>query len=334
MEYKYTIGKGSTSTTAGALVETNVSETATDILNNLKINTTVFDIPGAVTLELTEYPLTSGSISLDDIQIALFSKYPKFLILKILQDNLVTSYNCGILVDITSEKLIYIFPSKEQTQKVQTIKGIIDIKQKTFSISEVFITVPKIMIGEEDIQSLTFSSDPQIQLDNCAKINQAQIFTGLQQFTNGATISDTLTVNGDIVQNGNSYITHAEEVYTKKDHIILREGAVGALTENAGFKILNYDGTNTGVIVLDSTGTLKIGDLGDEQPVATREESPINGGFAKWDEVSKKFITTTDIGISSDEITKLKALLGLISVSENTVKFNGTVEANVFNDVD
>lgn len=94
-------------------------------------------------------------------------------------------------------------------------------------------------------------------------------------FTAGQTINGTLTVNGDIVQNGESYETHAEQVYTKNDTIILREGAVDGLSENqyAGFEAEKYDGTNTGVLVFGADGVARVGDKGNEQPLLTRKES-------------------------------------------------------------
>lgn len=108
-------------------------------------------------------------------------------------------------------------------------------------------------------------------------------------------VNGTLNIYGDIIQNGSSYKTHAEEVYSKKDYIILREGAISALSGFSGFKIIKYDGTNTGILAIDNTGIIRVGDEGDEQAVATREDTPIDNGFAKWDDASKKFITTTDV---------------------------------------
>lgn len=112
-------------------------------------------------------------------------------------------------------------------------------------------------------------------------------------FNVSQTINGGLTVNGDITQNGTSYITHAEEVKSTNDNITLREGATGGLTgtQKSGFKIVKYDGTNTGIIGLTSDGTLRIGDEGDEQPVATRDEivNMIDGEIVIWDATNLKF---------------------------------------------
>lgn len=113
-----------------------------------------------------------------------------------------------------------------------------------------------------------------------------------------------LNVNGNINQNGSAYETHAEQVYTKNDKIILRDGAVAGLGvgQYAGFIAQKYDGTNDGHLVFDKDGVARVGDVGSEQPIATREETPTNNGIALWDNTSQKFITKTlaNAGIAQD----------------------------------
>ena len=104
---------------------------------------------------------------------------------------------------------------------------------------------------------------------NFAVTNQNNNFSASQ------TVNGTLTINGNIVQNGESYVTHAEEVHTKNDEIITREGAVGGLGEGqyAGIQAKLYDGTNNGRLGFNSSGEARVGDIGDEQPLLTRDES-------------------------------------------------------------
>lgn len=113
------------------------------------------------------------------------------------------------------------------------------------------------------------------------------------QFTVGQTINGNLTVNGDIIQSGSSYETHAEEIYSTNDYIYLREGAVSGLTSGqySGLEFINYDGTNNGRLVIDNTGTVRVGDVGEERPLAVRGESPIDGGIAIWNNDTKTFDT-------------------------------------------
>ena len=103
---------------------------------------------------------------------------------------------------------------------------------------------------------------------------------------NGVVALKKLTVEGDIIQKGSNKITHAEDVYTKKDMIHLREGAIAALASNAlaGLLAECYDGAKNGVLAFDKTGTARVGDEGAAQPLATRAESTemSDGAFVRW----------------------------------------------------
>jgi len=100
-------------------------------------------------------------------------------------------------------------------------------------------------------------------------------------------------INGDIIQNGSAYETHAENINTPQEVITLRSGATTGLGvgELAGFVIKLYDGVNDGQIVIDNTGTLRIGDVGDLQPVTTREESPVDTSPTFWNSTTKRIET-------------------------------------------
>lgn len=111
------------------------------------------------------------------------------------------------------------------------------------------------------------------------------------------TIDGTLTVNGDIIQNGSAYETHAEKLYTKKDIIITRDGAVSALgtDEYTGIQATKYDGTNDGQLVFDKDGEARVGDVGDTQPLLTRDEAAdlTDGNPLVWDATNKKAVSGT-----------------------------------------
>lgn len=108
------------------------------------------------------------------------------------------------------------------------------------------------------------------------------------------TINGDLNVNGNIYQNGQDYQTHAEQVFTKKDMIYTREGAVSGLATGAltGITALLYDGANNGVLGFDNTGTARVGDIGDTQPLLTRVESNAltNGHVLIWDATNKRAV--------------------------------------------
>jgi len=113
------------------------------------------------------------------------------------------------------------------------------------------------------------------------------------QNTDNQLVNGTHTVSLDaagnlnvenIVQNGTSYETHAEQVYTEKDTIILREKAVSGLGigEYTGFVAKLYDGVNDGQFVFDKDGWARVGDVGALQKLATIEETTTNDYLMKY----------------------------------------------------
>ena len=99
------------------------------------------------------------------------------------------------------------------------------------------------------------------------------------------TVDGTLVINGNIIQNGSAYETHAEKLYTTKDLIITRDGAISGLAVGAytGIQATKYDGVNNGQLVFDRYGWARVGDVGALQKLSTIEESPVHNGMTYWD---------------------------------------------------
>ena len=108
-------------------------------------------------------------------------------------------------------------------------------------------------------------------------------------------VTGTLQVDGDIVQNGSSYDTHAEQLYTTKDNVIMRDGAVSALSagDTSGFVIKKYDGSNDMNLGVDANGVARLGDSGNELPFLLRDEAAdlVDGAPLVWDAVNLKAIS-------------------------------------------
>lgn len=144
-------------------------------------------------------------------------------------------------------------------------------------------------------------------------------------------VNGTLHVNGDIVQNGASYETHAEQVYTTQNTIILRDGAVAGLGtgEWVGIVARIADGTNDAQILINGSGEVRIGDAGDTQAVATRQDSPTANGVAYWNDTNKRFDThsaftynpsTTELSASNIVGTYLYGTLRHGTINNATVQ--------------
>ena len=148
--------------------------------------------------------------------------------------------------------------------------------------------------------------------------------------TRDPVINGTLTVNGDIIQNGAAYETHAEKIYTRDDYIIMRDGAIAALApgDYSGFQVKLYDGVNDGRLVIDNSGTARVGDVGDEQPLLTREESANmnDGAILKWDAANSKAV---DEGTVGSDLKPLKSVGGVLTpVSNDLISTSGDQTIN------
>lgn len=132
-------------------------------------------------------------------------------------------------------------------------------------------------------------------LENVLSARNYAVTNANNNFSAPQTITGNLTINGDIIQNGETYITHAEQLYTKNAMIYTREGAESGLTtgEYTGLQAIKYDGINDGQLVFDNTGTARVGDIGDTKPLTTRAEANnmTNGEICIWNSSTESIET-------------------------------------------
>lgn len=152
----------------------------------------------------------------------------------------------------------------------------------------------------DQIHESDLDSDVLQKLNNNAKINTANTFTAAQTF------KKDITIEGNIIQNGSAYETHAEKLYTKNDMIFTRDGATAALADNAytGIQAVKYDGTNDGQLVFGKDGVARVGDIGNTQPLATRAEAGAltDGHVLQWDAAGQ---TLVDSGKSVEDFATI-----------------------------
>lgn len=153
-----------------------------------------------------------------------------------------------------------------------------------------------------EILAILENIDPQGDLTNFVTKTGDEVISGIKTFT-GKIVADC-----DIIQNGSAYETHAEQVFTTKDYIKMRDGAIAALAPGdlSGIEIENYDGLSTNCrLAVDASGVARVGDVGGEQPLATRDEvaDMTSGALVKWDGVNMKMIApSSNIGSDSKPI--------------------------------
>ena len=195
---------------------------------------------------------------------------------------------------------------------------ILDEPNRTIDLNDDIHIVNDLTVdGEIIVDTLRNNHNSDYILVDCAlQVNDFVVIDGNVGIQGNLNMVGNLRVIGDIVQDGASYETHAEKVYTTNDYIYMRDEAVAGLAVGAysGFQVIKYDGTNDGRLVIDSTGTARVGDVGDEQPLLTRDESAdlTNGQSLVWDSANAKAITQA---IPSDISTALAGKQNTLSPS-------------------
>ena len=163
----------------------------------------------------------------------------------------------------------------------------------------------------EYIAGMTKIDGVEVVARDLRAVDTLTVEPGCETVLRDTEVDGTLQVNGDIIQNGSAYETHAEKLYTKKDIIITRDGAVSGLStgEHTGIQAKKYDGTNDGQLVFDNTGEARVGDVGDTEPLLTRDEiaNMTDGSLLKWDGTNKKAVCAQSVYIETSW-ADLKAL--------------------------
>lgn len=123
-------------------------------------------------------------------------------------------------------------------------------------------------------------------------------------------INGNVTIGGNVTVNGTVTSVSAENLKVKDKLIIVAKDNTVTLTSPAGLLAPKYDGTNSGALVFDGTGTAYVGDVvltadgdidvskSDLQPLVTRG-ALVNGNLPKWDSTKT---TLVDSGIAADQV--------------------------------
>ena len=140
------------------------------------------------------------------------------------------------------------------------------------------------------------SKDYALKRDIPAKVTSVD---GLGGGTISGSVSTTgnLTVGGNITVNGTTTTVDSTTLQVKDKLIEVAHGNTTALTTPAGLVAPKYDGTNSGALVFDSTGTAYVGDVtlkdgnidvakSGLQPLATRT-GLVGGNLVQYDSTAQ-----------------------------------------------
>lgn len=135
----------------------------------------------------------------------------------------------------------------------------------------------------------------------------------------GAAFIGNVTIGGNLTVNGTTTTIESSTLQVKDKLIEVAHGNTTALTTPAGLIVPKYDGTNSGALVFDSTGTAYVGDVtlgtdgninvtnSDLRALAARDGTIANGNITKWDDTKQALvdagIASSDIALKSDYVT-------------------------------
>lgn len=151
-------------------------------------------------------------------------------------------------------------------------------------------------------------------------------------------IDGTLTVTGDVTFTGNTLQVNVEEVNDEDNMIILNANEAGSGI-TAGIAGLEFDRgtlTNYRIMFQESSDTMRIGEIGTTQAIATREDTPTNEAIAFWNNTNNQFSTSANLTFPSNILTTTNMSVTSLTpnrlVSTNAANnFVSTTAANIVN---
>ena len=126
-------------------------------------------------------------------------------------------------------------------------------------------------------------------------IEDAQDIGGTKTFTGD------IVIQGNLAVHGTETVVNSETVTTKDNQIVINDGEAGAgvTSGKAGIRVDRGTATDYEFVFDETDDSFKIGESGDLQKVATREDAPLDTGLAVWNNATSNFVTSRDIDVDS-----------------------------------
>lgn len=102
---------------------------------------------------------------------------------------------------------------------------------------------------------------------------------------------NSLTIHGDLFVSGTTTTVYTENMVVKDNIMLINSGETNAGVTGviSGIEIDRGPLDNYQIVFDEATDAFKVGIVGNLQPVATREESPVNGNIVVWDSINARF---------------------------------------------
>lgn len=196
-------------------------------------------------------------------------------------------------------------PKSDLAEDVKTSLGKADTALQSAPVTSVNGKTGAVTLGAGDVGALPTSTKYVVSVNgesgevkNIAKTNSANTFTGNQTVTGNGSVSGNFTVGGNLTINGTTTTVDSTTLQVKDKLIEVAHGNTTTLTTPAGLVAPKYDGTNSGALVFDSTGTAYVGDVKFDstgnidvpksglQPLATRT-GLVGGNLVQYDSTAQ-----------------------------------------------
>ena len=233
-------------------------------------------------------------------------------------------------------------PKSDLATSVQTSLDKADSALQSAPVTSVNGKTGAVQLGASDVGALPTSTKYVVSVNgesgevkNIAKTNSANTFTGDQTVTGNGSVTGNLTVGANLTVNGTTTTVDSTTLQVKDKLIEVAHGNTTTLTTPAGLVAPKYDGTNSGALVFDSTGTAYVGDVtlkdgnidvvnSGLQPLATRT-GLVGGNLVQYDSSA---LTLKDSGKKISDLALKTDISGKLSKTENTgVNVLGTTKA-------
>ena len=176
-------------------------------------------------------------------------------------------------------------------------------KDRKFTITNLYKKIKNFINTEEPTLNLNISGNAQT-VTNGMYLAGNQVVSGEKEFVSLTKFNDVV-IEGDLFVNGTQTILNTQTLSIEDNIIELNRGLPS--TSSPISSLISGVSVNRGAskdyrfIFREIDNTFVIGEVDEEQAVATREDNPKEGGVAYWNDSEKRFETSEKIIFLEDD---------------------------------
>jgi hypothetical protein len=144
---------------------------------------------------------------------------------------------------------------------------------------------------DEDVVSVEIDEEKQVWIEKDGKFNAL----------NEANFYDNVTIAGNLTINGTTTTVNTTTLDVEDNIITINKNQTGTPETNllSGIEVERGDETNFQFVFQESSDLFKVGQVGDLQAVATRQDTPTDLGVAYFSTTTNRFETTTNLKVNA-----------------------------------